>query len=87
MNRADFPAAIGLLGEEVVEDAANGEAWLHLGVCYLETRQPDLALEALERAVRAWPRVLELEPDCDFACFGRVKAPNDGPAPASGGSL
>jgi len=55
LNRADFPAAIGLLGEVVVEDAANGEAWLHLGVCYLETRQPDLALEALERAVRAAP--------------------------------
>jgi tetratricopeptide (TPR) repeat protein len=56
LNRADFPAAIGLLGEVVVEDASNGEAWLRLGVCYLETRQPDLALEALERALRAAPR-------------------------------
>ena len=52
MSRADFPTAIELFGEVVVEDAANGEAWLHLGVCYLETRRPDLALE---RAVRAAP--------------------------------
>jgi tetratricopeptide (TPR) repeat protein len=56
LNRADFPAALALLGEVVVEDASNGEAWLHLGVCYLETRRPDLALEALERAVQAAPR-------------------------------
>ena len=55
LNRADFPAAIEWLAEVVVEDASNGEAWLHLGVCYLETRRPDLALEALERAVRAAP--------------------------------
>jgi tetratricopeptide (TPR) repeat protein len=55
LSQADFPAAIDLLGEVVVEDASNGQAWLHLGVCYLETQQPDLALEALERAVRAAP--------------------------------
>jgi tetratricopeptide (TPR) repeat protein len=55
LARADFPAAIELLGEVVVEDAANAEAWLNLGVCYLETQQPALALEALERAVRADP--------------------------------
>ena len=55
-HRADFPAAIGLLGEVVVADTTNGEAWLHLGVCYLETRQPALAMQALERAVRAAPR-------------------------------
>ncbi|MGH9651167.1 MAG: tetratricopeptide repeat protein, partial [Terriglobales bacterium] len=55
LSQADFPAAIELLGEVVVEDSANGEAWLQLGVCYLETQQPDLALEALTRAVRAAP--------------------------------
>jgi tetratricopeptide (TPR) repeat protein len=55
LNRADFSTAIAMLGEVVVEDAENSEAWLHLGVCYLETRQPDLALEALARAVKAAP--------------------------------
>lgn len=55
LNQADFPTAIELLGEVVVEDAENAEAWLQLGVCYLETRQPDLALEALTRAVSAAP--------------------------------
>lgn len=55
LSQADFPAAIELLGEVVVDDASNGEAWLHLGVCYLETQQHDLALEALQRAVRAAP--------------------------------
>ncbi len=51
IRRADFPEAIEILGSLVVEDAGNGEAWRQLGVCYLETRQPDLALEALTRAL------------------------------------
>jgi len=55
LSQADFPAAIELLGEVVVNDSTNGEAWLQLGVCYLETQQPDLALEALTRAVQAAP--------------------------------
>ena len=55
LSQADFPAAIELLGEVVVNDSTNGEAWLQLGVCYLETQQPDLALEALTRAVEAAP--------------------------------
>ncbi len=55
LGQADFPAAIELLGEVVVNDSANGEAWLQLGVCYLETRQPSLALEALTRSVQAAP--------------------------------
>jgi tetratricopeptide (TPR) repeat protein len=55
LNRADFSAAIAIVSEVVVEDAENSAAWLHLGVCYLETRQPDLALEALARAVKAAP--------------------------------
>jgi tetratricopeptide (TPR) repeat protein len=55
LSQADFPAAIELLGEVVVEEAENSEAWRQLGVCYLETRQPDLAIEALSRAVKADP--------------------------------
>ncbi len=55
LNQADFPAAIEILGELVVEDSKNAEAWCQLGICYLETRQPDLAIEALTRAVRAAP--------------------------------
>ncbi len=55
LTRTDFPAAIEILSELVVEDSANGEAWLQLGVCYLETGKPDFALEALTRAVKAAP--------------------------------
>jgi Flp pilus assembly protein TadD len=55
LSQADFSTAIGLLSEVVVEDAENSEAWMQLGVCYLETRQPDLALEALSRAAKANP--------------------------------
>ncbi len=51
ISRADFPVAIELLGELVAEDPENGEAWQELGVCYLETRRPDRAVEALTRAV------------------------------------
>jgi len=56
LNRADFPSAIEMLSEVVVEDSDNAEAWRQLGVCYLETAQPNLALEALARAVRYDPR-------------------------------
>ncbi len=55
VNRADFPTAIEMLGEVVVEDSENAEAWRQLGVCYLETSQPDLAIEALTRALRCDP--------------------------------
>jgi tetratricopeptide (TPR) repeat protein len=56
LSRADFPSAIEMLSEVVVEDSANAEAWRQLGLCYLETAQPDLALEALTRAIRYAPR-------------------------------
>jgi len=56
LSQADFSAAIGLLSEVVVEDAENSEAWMQLGVCYLETRQVDLATEALSRAVQTGPQ-------------------------------
>jgi len=58
LSRADFPAAITLLEELLVEPAAaigHAEAWRDLGLCYLETQHPDMALEALTRAIRAAP--------------------------------
>ncbi len=55
VGQADFPAAISLLEELVVEDAENADAWSQLGVCYLETQRPADALEALSRAVKAAP--------------------------------
>src|ERR1019366_6284812 len=55
MGQADFPGAMDLLEELVVEDSANAPAWSQLGVCYLETQRPSDALEALSRAVRAAP--------------------------------
>lgn len=56
LGQADFPTAIEILEEVVVEEPENAEAWCQLGVCYLETRQPDLAIEALTRAVSASPQ-------------------------------
>jgi len=55
LGHADFPVAISLLEELVVEDSANAEAWSQLGVCYLETQRPADAMEALSRAVQASP--------------------------------
>ena len=55
LAQADFPAAISLLEEIVVEDSANAHAWSQLGVCYLETQRPSDAVEALSRAVQAAP--------------------------------
>ncbi len=55
ISRADFPRAIEILSDVVVDDSSNGEAWRELGVCYLETRQPSLALEALSRALASIP--------------------------------
>jgi protein O-GlcNAc transferase len=55
LGQADFPAAISLLEELVMEDSENASAWSQLGVCYLETQRPADALEALTRAVRAAP--------------------------------
>ena len=55
LSQADFPSAIALLERLVGEDSAHGEAWRELGVCYLETHQPDRALAALTRAIDAVP--------------------------------
>lgn len=55
LGQADFPAAIALLEELVVEDSANALAWSRLGACYLETQRPSDAVEALSRAVQVAP--------------------------------
>jgi tetratricopeptide (TPR) repeat protein len=55
LNRADFPDAIDSLSQVVAEDSSNSAAWRALGICYLEIRQPGVALTALERAVQADP--------------------------------
>lgn|SRR5487761_565431 len=55
INRADFPGAIEILSGMVTDDPENGEAWRDLGLCYLETRQLGLALDALNRALAAIP--------------------------------
>ncbi len=47
VGKADFPSAIALLEELVLEDGANASAWSQLGVCYLETQRPADAMEAL----------------------------------------
>jgi len=52
---ADFPTAISLLEELVIENPGNAEAWSQLGVCYLESQRMDDAVEALSRAVEAAP--------------------------------
>jgi tetratricopeptide (TPR) repeat protein len=56
LSQADFSTAIAFLSEVVMEDAENSEAWMQLGVCYLETRQFDLGAEALARAVQSEPQ-------------------------------
>ncbi|HUY14898.1 MAG TPA: tetratricopeptide repeat protein [Terriglobia bacterium] len=55
IQRASFPEAIGIFSELVAEEPESAEAWQNLGLCYLETRQLDLALEALTRAVKYDP--------------------------------
>ena len=56
LSQADFPSAIALPERLVGEDSAHGEAWRELGVCYLETHQPDRAIAALTRAIHAVPQ-------------------------------
>jgi tetratricopeptide (TPR) repeat protein len=55
LSQADFTSAISFLEKLVGEDSGNSEAWRELGVCYLETRQPERALEALACAIHATP--------------------------------
>ncbi|MDE3180332.1 MAG: hypothetical protein KGM47_11825 [Acidobacteriota bacterium] len=53
ISRADFPEALRILSDLVGADSANAEAWRQLGVCHLEMRRPDLALDALKHALSA----------------------------------
>ena len=55
LSRADFAAAVEIFGGIVSEDPDHGAAWAKLGVCYLELREIDRALDALNRAIRANP--------------------------------
>jgi tetratricopeptide (TPR) repeat protein len=50
---AEFNDAIERFGSAAVEAPHNPQAWFYLGLCYLETRQADLAVEALNRAISA----------------------------------
>ena len=50
---AEFDDAIERFGSAAVEAPHNPRAWFYLGLCYLETRQADLAVEALNRAIFA----------------------------------
>ena len=50
---AEFDDAIERFGSAAVEAPQNPHAWFYLGLCYLETRQADLAIEALNRAISA----------------------------------
>jgi tetratricopeptide (TPR) repeat protein len=52
LGQADFATAIERLDEAVRDDPEHAEAWMYLGVCYLETGQGQRALESLERAAR-----------------------------------
>jgi tetratricopeptide (TPR) repeat protein len=55
ISHADFPEALRILSGLVVGESGSAEAWQQLGVCYLETRRPDLAVEALTRALKCGP--------------------------------
>lgn len=55
LSRADFPAAIEILAQVSADDPLNAAAWRALGICYLEIREPKVALEALERSLQAEP--------------------------------
>lgn len=55
LGRADFPAAIEILAQVAANDPSNAAAWRALGICYLEIREPKIALEALERSLQAEP--------------------------------
>jgi tetratricopeptide (TPR) repeat protein len=50
---AEFDDAIEMFGSAAVEAPHNPRAWFYLGLCYLETRQAALAVEALNRAISA----------------------------------
>lgn len=94
ISRADFAEAAEMLSELLAADPSNAEAWRELGLCYLEMRRPDLALDALTRSLKADPTSSEtnfllghaygsggqLEPAA--ACYRRVLEADPGHAKA-----
>jgi tetratricopeptide (TPR) repeat protein len=56
LDVGEFEDAIEMFERSAIEDSSNSRAWFYLGLCYLETRQAELAIEALNRAIRAAPR-------------------------------
>lgn len=75
LSRADFPGAIDKLSQVLAADPSNGLAWRALGICYLEIRQPDVALTALERALQADPSEADTHYILGNACgtLGRLE--------------
>jgi tetratricopeptide (TPR) repeat protein len=55
IESAEFGEALEIFSQVAVEGPANPVSWFYLGLCYLETGQPDLAAEALDRAIAADP--------------------------------
>ncbi len=52
LEEAEFNKAIEILSEIAIDNPEKYEVWINLGICYLETARPDLAVEAFERAVK-----------------------------------
>jgi|GEM_PF-896034 len=55
LEQAEFEQAEAIFGELVTADETNAEAWYQLAICYLESRRPDLAVEALRRDLALRP--------------------------------
>jgi tetratricopeptide (TPR) repeat protein len=57
LERREFDAALSHFGQALGprQDNDNARAWLGLGLAHLGEQRPALAIEALERAVRAFP--------------------------------
>ncbi|MER3446756.1 MAG: hypothetical protein C4291_07900, partial [Candidatus Dadabacteria bacterium] len=53
LEGAEFNEAIEIFGEIAVNNPDIYEVWINLGICYLETARPDLAVEAFERTVKS----------------------------------
>ncbi len=51
LQEVEFETAKEHFEKAVLEDFENVPAWVHLGLCHLETQRPDLAIESLQRAL------------------------------------
>src|SRR5438128_8019675 len=59
LAQAEFAQAEEIFGELVTHDETHAEAWYQLAICYLESRRPDLAVEALKRDLALRPESAE----------------------------